>query len=72
MENRYFYFVGKGKCKVSVKNRRGKEIFVRELIEGDHFGEVSVIFGCPRTATVTSMNYNTFAMMSIVLYQRLI
>lgn len=60
----FFYFVGKGKCKVSVKNNRGKDIFVKDLDEGDHFGEVSLIFHCPRTATVTSMNYNTFAVMS--------
>ena len=46
IEDSNFYFLGNGKCKVSVKNRKGKDVFVRELEEGDHFGEVSLIFNC--------------------------
>ena len=67
-----FYYVGKGDCKVTVKNARGKEILVRTLDEGDHFGEIALIYNCERTATVTSMNYNTFATMSNIGYKRLI
>ena len=67
-----FYYVGNGDCKVTVKNARGKEILVRTLDEGDHFGEIALIFNCERTATVTSMNYNTFAQMRYTPYKRLI
>jgi len=35
-----FFYVGKGYCKVMVRDARGKEIFVRRLDEGEHFGEV--------------------------------
>ena len=56
-----FYYVGKGDCKVTVRNARGKEVFVSKLNEGDHFGEIGMIYRCERTATVYSMNYNTFA-----------
>ena len=37
---------------------------VGTLKAGAHFGEISVIFGCPRTATVTSDNYCTLAVIS--------
>lgn len=66
------YFVGKGDCKVNVRDNTGKEHFVRRLDEGDHFGEISIIYNCTRTASVVSMNYNTFAVMTQPLYKRLI
>lgn len=31
------------------------------LKNGDYFGECSIYYGCPRTATITSTNYCTFA-----------
>ena len=55
-----------------MKNHRGKEFTVRHLDEGDHFGEISMIYGCKRSATVYSMNYNTFAWMNRTAYKRLI
>ena len=58
-----FYFVGKGICKITVKDKRGREIFIRNIYPGDHFGEISAIYGCKRTANVISMNYNTFSVM---------
>lgn len=30
-------------------------------MDGDHFGEISLIYKCKRSATVISTNYNTFA-----------
>ena len=71
-EDNALYYVGKGDCKVNVRDNSGKEQFVRRLDEGDHFGEVSIIYNCQRTATVISMNYNTFAVMTQQLYKRLI
>jgi CRP-like cAMP-binding protein len=35
----------------------------RILNEGDHFGEISMIYKCRRTATVLSGNYNTMAIL---------
>jgi CRP-like cAMP-binding protein len=58
-----FYYLGKGTCKVKVKDNLGQVKCVRNLSDGDHFGEVAVLYKCRRSATVISMNYNTFAVM---------
>ena len=65
-------FVVKGDCKITVKNSKGKEVFIKKLVEGHHFGEIGMIWDCERTATVYSMNYNTFAWMSRENYRRFI
>jgi len=44
-----FYVVLKGQAKVTVHNR-----FVQRLLPGDHFGEIAVLDGGERTATVRS------------------
>lgn len=38
-----------------------KEIQVNSITTGDYFGEVALIKNCPRTATVKSFNYSTWA-----------
>jgi CRP-like cAMP-binding protein len=44
-----FYVVLKGQAKVTVNDR-----FAQRLVPGDHFGEIAVIDGNARTATVRS------------------
>lgn len=41
------------KKSVKVKNK--------DLQKGDYFGEICMIYDCPRTATVMSMDYSIFA-----------
>ena len=31
------------------------------LVEGDHFGEISMVYGCERSTSIISRNYNTMA-----------
>lgn len=55
------FFVGSGHCRVKVRDQNQREINIGTLNEGDHFGEISLIYNCKRSATVTSSNYNTLA-----------
>jgi hypothetical protein len=43
-----------GTVKAFVKNPAGRHIQVREMSEGEFFGEISILTGKPRTATVTA------------------
>ena len=50
-----FYLIAKGRCLVIVQDKfkeRNEEKIVRVLEPGDHFGEISMIYNCQRSATV--------------------
>jgi len=54
------YFVSKGDCAVNIKDRKNQHHTAWGLLtEGDHFGEISLLYKCPRTASIVSRNYNT-------------
>lgn len=56
------YFIARGDCLVNIREHDRKEkIAVRVLCPGDHFGEISLLYNCPRTASIQSRNYNTLA-----------
>jgi CRP-like cAMP-binding protein len=72
----YMYFIRNGRYTVHVKDNfvtkttitsedesklDRDQFMVRELYDGDHFGEIGVIFNTKRTATVRSENYGTLA-----------
>jgi len=40
---------------------RVKHIAHRLLVEGDHFGEITMLYGCIRTCSVISRSYSTLA-----------
>jgi CRP-like cAMP-binding protein len=48
------YVIVSGEVKVFGKNPRGMPVYLADLKEGDFFGEVSVLTGKPRTATITA------------------
>ena len=69
---RDMYFVAKGICTVQLVDQTKKlNKCVRNLLPGDHFGEIGLLYGTPRTATVLSKNYITLAVMSLEVYNDL-
>jgi len=59
------YFIGRGDCQVNIEDQFGiVDIGARTLDEGDHFGEIQLIYKSHRSASVVSQNYNTLAKLS--------
>lgn len=48
------YVVATGEVRVSSNSPKGEPVYLASLGEGDFFGEVSVLTGKPRTATITA------------------
>src|SRR5438046_9740990 len=48
------FVISTGRVKAFVKGPGGRYQVAREMGEGDFFGEVSILHGRPRTATVTA------------------
>jgi Cyclic nucleotide-binding domain len=48
------FVLATGRVKVFVRNPSGRHVQVREMAEGSFFGEISMLTGSPRTATITA------------------
>jgi hypothetical protein len=48
------FVISSGRVKAFVKGPEGRYRVARELGEGDFFGEIAILYGRPRTATVTA------------------
>ena len=64
------YFIRNGKFSVTVKTdyispetEDNQPELVSYLIDGDMFGEISLLYNCKRTATVRSENYGNLALL---------
>jgi|TARA_B110001450_G_C17352267_1_gene372076 CRP-like cAMP-binding protein len=71
-EDCLFYLIAKGRCQVMVTDKfkeRSEDKIVRVLQPGDHFGEISMIFNCQRSATVKAEDYCTCATLNKAAYQ---
>ncbi|MEA3277638.1 MAG: Crp/Fnr family transcriptional regulator [Pseudomonadota bacterium] len=54
-ESSVLYLLLTGRVKVYVGDDAGKEIVLRELGPGEHFGELALVGGSPRTASVMTL-----------------
>jgi small-conductance mechanosensitive channel/CRP-like cAMP-binding protein len=50
-----FYIVKSGRVEVTAVNEKGEQYLRKEMNEGSFFGEISLLTGDPRTATVKAM-----------------
>jgi CRP-like cAMP-binding protein len=56
------YFIAKGECAVNIIDEKKRVIEDYKILRiGDYFGEVALIYGCQRSATVISKKYSTLA-----------
>ena len=63
------YFIRTGQFVVEIKSKftenrnvvEEEPCFKTQLYDGDHFGEIGLIFECKRTGTVKSLNYGSLA-----------
>lgn len=60
----YLYFIAQGICNVEVIDEEHSLNLVNILQDGDHFGEISMLFRTECTATVTSAVYSSLALLS--------
>ena len=67
------YYVSVGDCTVNIVDHMQQESIAHKLVvEGEHFGEIGLLYKCKRTATVVSRNYNTMARLSKANYAEVI
>jgi CRP/FNR family transcriptional regulator/CRP/FNR family cyclic AMP-dependent transcriptional regulator len=57
------YIILRGKVKVILISEEGEEYILTDLHVGDYFGEMSLIDGKPRSATVVAVEDSTFAVL---------
>lgn len=84
-DDRDMYLIAKGACEVTfldekimgnqtkpqakdAKNINGK----RTLRQSDYFGEISLVYGCKRTANVSSTKYSTLAKLTYDHYREIL
>jgi CRP-like cAMP-binding protein len=69
------FFLAKGSCNVLIKDKfdeRFEEKLVGTITPGMHFGEIGLLYGCPRSATVISSNYCTCSSINRTEYNELL
>jgi CRP/FNR family cyclic AMP-dependent transcriptional regulator len=71
-DGRDMYIVASGSLKVSVLSGQGKEVSFAVLRKDDYFGELSMIDGRMRSATVTAIEDSELLVLSHSEYQRLL
>jgi len=60
-ESNSMFLISDGACQVKITDEKKNVRLGKLLRSGDYFGEVSLVYDCPRTATVQSTKYSTMA-----------
>ena len=71
-ESSHLYIIKSGKVSVSVSDEEGKQVILNYMSEGEYFGELSLIDGKDRTATVTTVTPCEFVSISRSSFQQLL
>jgi len=73
-EGNYMYILEQGQCEIFVSggSLRKTEKFVKEISSGSIFGEISLLYGTPRTASVKAKVNCTVGAISLETFSLLI
>lgn len=71
-ETDQMFLIAKGACEVSITDEKKNKQHLKNLRPGNYFGEISLIYGCQRTADVVSSKYSTLAMLNKVNYKEIL
>ena len=71
-ESTHLYIIRKGKVTVSVAGEDGRQVILNYMGEGEYFGELALMDGKPRSATVTTATPCEFIAISRASFQRLL
>ncbi len=63
------FFVAYGRLRVTIRPISGAEIILRDLSEGEFFGELAAIDGRPRSASVVAMTDSVIARMTPAVFR---
>ena len=66
------YLIAKGECIVNIRDENNRMIKNHKILtQSDYFGEISMLYGCKRTATITSRKYSTLAKLTQKTYKEI-
>lgn len=63
-DTRSLYVILKGKVKIYLADKDGKEVILNTLTTGDYFGEMSLLDDGPRSASVITLEGSQFAVLN--------
>ena len=66
------YLIADGACQVMILDQRKNMKLGKLLRSGDYFGEISLIYDCPRSATIQSTKYSTVAKLTKSAYKEIL
>ena len=65
------YLIAKGECECYVRDELKRQQFVKIISTGQHFGEIALLTGCKRTATIQTKNYSTIGELKTASFKEL-
>ncbi len=66
------YFIDRGRVQVTLLSRDGREVIFASLEQGEHFGELAVIDGKPRSADVVALTETQIMIMPAPIFRQML
>ncbi len=70
--DRDIYFIDRGEVRVALFSRDGREVSFTDLAPGQNFGEIALLDGKPRSATVIALTEADLTVMPLAVFRRML